>query len=76
MKEFWLVWRNANSLGNNFDRPHKRHESRASAVIEAERLATQHAGAEFFVVRAESISKCEKATTTFLASDGDCEVEG
>ena len=60
-ERFWLVWR----PGGN---PSKRHEAESLARREAERLARENPGVEFFVVEAKSLSKVTSSITTDLAA--------
>jgi hypothetical protein len=46
MKPFWMVW----NVGGYA--PTVKHDSESSAVIEAERLASEHKGQRFVVLRA------------------------
>lgn len=52
-QKFWMVW---NPLGRS---PTHRHESRQSAIIEAERLASLYDG-DFHVL--ESLGSCRKVS--------------
>jgi hypothetical protein len=52
-KQFWLVW---NPKGGN---PSFQHHQQGSATIEAERLARENRGSQFFVVHVVSMSYVE-----------------
>lgn len=45
-EEFFMVWKDGGDV------PRKRHETLASAQAEAERLANNHPGFKFYVLRA------------------------
>lgn len=61
MNNFWLVYSPQGGA------PHVRHESRAEATREAERLACQHLGREFFVLEpvSKTITEANIKTETF-----------
>ncbi len=69
-KAFWMVW---SPTGRQ---PVVKHESEASAVCEAERLARVVSGAEFFVLRAVALRTVDamqrvELVTGLLASEHD-----
>lgn len=57
---FWVVWQP--DSGN----PRYRHETRDGAIKEAERLAANSQGIEFFVLQAVSVSVSNTVRTTRL----------
>jgi hypothetical protein len=59
---FYVVWQPG---GGN---PRMRHDSRAVATQEAERLAAANPGREFFVLEAISVSQSKTVTTERLST--------
>lgn len=68
MSDFYLVW-NPESFPPKF-----RHDTREAAHREAERLAQQNKGAEFFVLHAVSVSRTPKPVETTIFDGYDPEL--
>ena len=58
---FFLVWSPAGRTP-----PSKRHVTEAAARQEAERLAAENPGSEFYVLQAQSVSAAPRVITTNL----------
>ncbi len=69
MKSFFLVWSPSGQRP-----PAHRHETQDAATKEAERLAGEHAPAEFFVLEAVSVSQKPTVTTRSLELAGDRDI--
>ena len=66
MEKFWLVYN-----PDHHTPPRCRHQTEASALVEAERLARVYSGSQFFVLEAISVSAEKRVETIRLkANDG------
>ena len=63
---FWLVW-----SPQGIRPPSYRHHSEAAARTEAERLARNSPGAEFFTMRAVAVAKRVDVVTTNLSDPSE-----
>lgn len=65
-RTFWLVWCPTHGA------PHHRHQSRPSAVAEANRLAVENPGCEFFVLA--SVGMAVKQSVVWVDHEEDVEI--
>ena len=63
-KRVFIVWG-----PGGFSNPSRRYDSSVEATKEAERLARNHVGKEFYVMRAESVSRVEPGITKYFAAE-------
>ncbi|MPW17903.1 hypothetical protein GCT13_13385 [Paraburkholderia sp. CNPSo 3157] len=68
-KAFWLVW-----SPSGVTPPKYRDESRESAIAEAERLARERVGAEFYVLAATDLRAVDRMVRTQLLSIDDRDI--